>query len=150
MAEVRSIILHAYDLSFEIYDNSLRLYVKDAELAEKIGMLERTVVESRILQTQKSMEIPKQEAFDLMKRVEEAKVQIMAQIQVSVNAGKILPRQVPIIVETHKTRIFDKLFFETGVEEEFLHYAIIKHKFRERKIFENMVTQAKKDLNFTI
>ena len=31
------------------------------------------------------MVVPKQEAFDMMKRVEEAKVQTMSQIQIAVN-----------------------------------------------------------------
>ena len=55
-----------------------------------------------------------------------------------------------MIVEIHKTRIFDKLFFDTGVEEEDLHYAIIKHNFRGRKIFENMMAKSYKDLDFAI
>ena len=44
-----------------------------------------------------------------------------------------------MLVTVHKTKIFDKLFFEEGVEEEDLHLAIIKHDFRDRKIFEKMM-----------
>jgi len=44
-----------------------------------------------------------------------------------------------------KVRAFDKLFFETGVEEEDITAAFIKHKIGETEEFKQLMAESKKN-----
>ena len=78
-----------------------------------------------------------------MKKIEESKVESMAQIQIAVSARKIPPQAAPVLMEMHKLRAFDKLFFETGVEEEDITKAFLKFKLSETSEFKEMMTNSK-------
>lgn len=45
-----------------------------------------------------------------MQKIEESKVDSMAQIQIAIAAKKIPPQMAPMLMEMHKLRAFDKLF----------------------------------------
>ena len=85
-----------------------------------------------------------------MKKVEQSKVQAMAQLEVAFKQKKLHPEQVQMMIEITKIRLFDKLFLEEGIEEEDLHLAMIKYNFRERQIFTDMMDQSAKDIQFAV
>lgn len=78
-----------------------------------------------------------------MKKIEESKVDSMAQIQIAIAAKKIPPQMAPMLMEMHKLRAFDKLFQETGVEEEDITKAFLKFKLNETTEFKEMMTNSK-------
>ena len=49
----------------------------------------------------------------------------------------------PMLMEMHKLRAFDKLFFETGVEEEDITKAFLKYKLSETAEFKEMMEKTK-------
>ena len=78
-----------------------------------------------------------------MQKIEESKVDSMAQIQIAVAARKISPQHAPMLMEMHKLRAFDKLFEETGVEEEDITKAFLKYKLSDTSEFKEMMTTSK-------
>ena len=81
-----------------------------------------------------------------MKKIEESKVESMAQIQIAVSAKKIAPQHAPMLMEMHKLRAFDKLFAETGVEEEDITKAFLKYQLAETAEFKAMMEKSKNDI----
>ena len=78
-----------------------------------------------------------------MKKIEESKVDSMANIQIAVSARKIPPQMAPMLMEMHKLKAFDNLFFESGVEEEDITKAFLKYKLSETSEFKEMMTNSK-------
>ena len=78
-----------------------------------------------------------------MKKIEESKVDSMANIQIAVSARKIPPQLAPMLMEMHKLKAFDNLFFESGVEEEDITKAFLKYKLSETSEFKEMMTNSK-------
>ena len=85
-----------------------------------------------------------------MKKIEESKVESMAQIQIAVSAKKIAPQHAPMLMEMHKLRAFDKLFAETGVEEEDITKAFLKYKLAETQEFKDMMEHSKEAIKTKI
>lgn len=81
-----------------------------------------------------------------MKKIEESKVESMAQIQIAVSAKKIAPQHAPMLMEMHKLIAFDKLFAETGVEEEDITKAFLKYQLAETAEFKAMMEKSKNDI----
>ena len=78
-----------------------------------------------------------------MKKIEEKKVDSMAQIQIAVSAKKMPPQFAPTLMEVHKIRAFDELFKETGVEEEDITKAFLEYKLSESPEFKEMMAETK-------
>lgn len=63
--------------------------------------------------------------LEYVRRIEEAKATHAANSSVSVMLKKINQEQVPALQELAKIRAFDKLFLDTGVEEEDITHAFV-------------------------
>ena len=150
-AAVRDTVLSGYQLTIKDFDKSFQLHTADPELAQKIFALEKHITESKVyMSPANDMPLGKQEAWDHMKKVEQSKIQAMAQLEVAFKQKKLHPEQVQMMIEITKIRLFDKLFLEEGIEEEDLHLAMIKYNFRERQIFTDMMDQSAKDIQFAV
>ena len=90
------------------------------------------------------------ETLEYMKKIEESKVDSMAQIQIAVSARKISPQHAPMLMEMHKLRAFDKLHKETGVEEEDITKAFLKYKIAETQEFKDMMHNSKEAIKAKI
>ena len=85
-----------------------------------------------------------------MKKIEEKKVDSMAQIQIAVSAKKMPPQFAPVLMEVHKIRAFDELFKETGVEEEDITKAFLEYKLSESAEFKAMMAETKQAIQTKI
>jgi len=56
---------------------------------------------------------------------------------------KINQEQVPVLQDLAKIRAFDKLFLDTGIEEEDITHAFMTHGISEREEFKKIIAEAK-------
>ena len=142
-AGVTKVVLDAYKITMPVFQESTKQYMQNPELAQKLNQSQQQVVTESQTATVDDENLSKEETFEYMKKIEEEKVDSMAQIQIAVSAKKLPPQMAPMLMEMHKLRAFDKLFFETGVEEEDITKAFLKYKLSETPEFKEMMANTK-------
>eukprot|EP00353_Schmidingerella_taraikaensis_P010126 CAMPEP_0185576012 /NCGR_PEP_ID=MMETSP0434-20130131/7042_1 /TAXON_ID=626734 ORGANISM="Favella taraikaensis, Strain Fe Narragansett Bay" /NCGR_SAMPLE_ID=MMETSP0434 /ASSEMBLY_ACC=CAM_ASM_000379 /LENGTH=146 /DNA_ID=CAMNT_0028193059 /DNA_START=1220 /DNA_END=1659 /DNA_ORIENTATION=+ len=92
-------------------------------------------------QNRKELEVPL--VLEYVRRIEEAKATHAANASISVMLKKINQEQVPVLQDLAKIRAFDKLFLDTGIEEEDITHAFMTHGISEREEFKKIIAEAK-------
>ena len=78
-----------------------------------------------------------------MQRVEAQKVDIIARIQTGLKSKKITQQQVPMITEVNTCKIFDKLFFDTGFEQDDVYAGLLKYELNKTALLKNLTVHTK-------
>lgn len=76
-----------------------------------------------------------------VKKIEEAKIQSITNIQKAAKAGKIPQHAVPVILEVDKTRVIDKLFLESQVDNEDIGKTVRELNLQENEDFKKMLAE---------
>ena len=79
------------------------------------------------------MHLSKEETTKYLNQLETLKKQKLEEVQRDVEAKKLAPHSVPVIMEQYRVRILDKLYFDTGIEEEDLQMGAILMRVVRRK-----------------
>ena len=76
-----------------------------------------------------------------MSKIEESKVNSLAKLQLAATEKKIQREHIPSLMEVNKLRVFDQLFFQTGVESEDINKAFIQYKLHTSAEFREIMTK---------
>ena len=93
------------------------------------------------------LELELHEVLAYVKRIEEAKTTHAANAVISLHLKKITQAQMGPLQELAKIRSFDKLYFDTGVEEEDITSAFIAYKLSENEEFKQIIAGQKAAIN---
>ena len=142
-AGVTKSTLAAYKIAMPVFQESTKHYMTNPEFAEKLNKSQQQIVTESQNAVTSHEELSREEVLKYMQQIEEEKVDSMAQIQIAISARKVPPQLAPTLMEVHKIKAFDKLFKETGVEEEDITKAFIQYKLSEAPEFKEMMAKTK-------
>ena len=86
-------------------------------------------------------EISKEKCIASIRRLEEAKIHSIDNINRAARSGKIPQNAVPIILEVDKARSVDKLFFDTEVDNEDIGVTVRRLNLKEDADFKGMMEE---------
>ena len=100
----------------------------------KVAKQEHDIAERKIRLSHGDMHLSREDTTYYLAQLETLRKQKLEELQRDVEAKKLPPQHVPVIMEQYRVRILDKLNFETGIEEEDLQMGAIYMKVVRRKI----------------
>ena len=100
----------------------------------KIAKQEHDIAERKFRLSHGDMHLSREDTTRYMAQLDAANKAKLAELQRDVEAKKLPPAHVAAIMEQYRVRILDKLYFETGIEEEDLQMGAVYARVVRRKI----------------
>ena len=141
-ATVKSRVLEAFQISHEQYDRTFKHFSKNPQYANVLTNLDQMIKDRRI-QASQTKPITKTQTIQAMKTVESKKVDIIAKIQKGLKSQNISPAQVPMITEVNTCKIFDKLFADTGFEQDDVYAGLLKYQLNKTELLKDLPKHTK-------
>ena len=82
--------------------------------------------------------VDQSKCIDAIRKIEEAKITSIDNVQKAAKAGKIPQHAVPIILEVDKTSVMDKIFLEDGNENEDIGKTMRELKLQDNEEFKKV------------
>ena len=139
-AQVTKVVLQHYAVAMPMYQKMTSHYIHDPQYAQKLDKIQESIDADNQSVQQDNKQLTKEETLKYIKQIEEVKIDSMNQLQKAVSSKKIQLQHMNSLMEVNKTRAFDNLYSETGVEEEDINKAFHMYKLSETAEFKAMMT----------
>ena len=91
----------------QVFQDSTRTYMSDPKFAEMLNESQQKVVTENQTANTSDEDLSKEETIKYMMKIEEAKVESMAQIQFGIAIKRVPPQAAPMLMEQQKLKAFD-------------------------------------------
>lgn len=122
-----------------VYNNSGQFYSNQEKFSQVMNEL--TLQMTIAYEQSVGKVVTAEKAIAAVKRIEDAKIVSIDNIQRAAKAGKIPQHAVPIILEVDKSRVIDKLFFDEQIDNEDIGKTVRELKLHEDEKFKNMLME---------
>ena len=135
-------ILEGFGVHINLYNKSSQFYKSDPAYSAQF-MEDAAAYENAEQRAIEGTELSKEEALKYIKRIEEFKAETNAGLAMAMKLKQIPQNQLAQITVIAKTKAFDGLWQETGVEEEDITRAFYTYRLSETDEFKQIIEDAK-------
>lgn len=135
-------LLKKFEVSPQLYNKSQQFYKQDPAYAAKFQK-DAASFEHAEQRQDEGCDISKDEALKYIKRIEEFKAETNAQLAFAQRIRQMPPQQMAAMTIVAKTKAFDKLWQDAGVEEEDVTRAFYHYRISETDEFKQIIEEAK-------